>query len=773
MKIRGGITYILGMPSFKVVSDSPVCVQMKLLEEEEKEKREEEERKEKKRNKEREKKLRRKERLREKDKDKKCSQTSETPILEISEETLSPCINEEASNIIRDSVSENGDTNVSESASPGYFDESSSNDYTASDFLNNSLDGIDGELADVKEGNGSFTSDSFKGTRWKLKAHRDFLQESSVKRSDRWRSLDNEAVAHHSESRYYDDPSENCIKGVNYFSKQSRTSPVKFTAKSSGPRFSHKVQCSNIRMTDRSDLHSCGCNQQNDYKAKVEPHMCGTRFNRDSRPISKMESASDVAKPAHRINKSSQADYVRDNCGKTRSKISSYSSASGRDLPHTKKVWEPVEPQKRCPRSNSDSDVTLRSRGLKTEENESTSEVCTNEIIEKFTGNSQVDDNARQFRGERSSQNGIQTDALYHPKEIAEEENDSCLMTSCNLNRASDFSASSSSSDNCSSCLSEGDSNTPSSNHQNLESSSITDSEDSSEQSEGREISVCVNSLSDGHDAGKAKSQKIEQEATHLTQSSSFSYECVGNHYPWNSPTKNSTQNVENGKLVNGMAPVQQGLFPSIHNSNISFPVFQAPSPVGYYHQNSVPWSAASANGMMAYPHPNHYLLTSPISYGLNGDSHFCMPYSHVQHLASPFMNSHQIPVYQPVHTANIMNPKDQTSTPEVRDPSGESRRENVVSGQHPGDVPSKGVSDQLNLNQFNTKNTGFSLFQFGGPVATLPTYRSSVQSSDEQKAGDLTSCHVEGDHACSKEETTIEEYNLFASRNGMHFSIF
>uniref|UniRef100_A0A803LFQ1 Uncharacterized protein n=1 Tax=Chenopodium quinoa TaxID=63459 RepID=A0A803LFQ1_CHEQI len=692
------------------------------------------------------------ERLRDKDKDKKCSQSSETPIApEISEETLSSCIDEEATNSIRDSVSENGDTNVSESASPEFLDESSSNDYTASDFLHNNLDGIDGDLADVKEENGSFSIDSIKGSRWKLKAHREFLQESSGKWSDRRRSLDNGAVVHESESRYYDDPSENFTKGANYFTRQSRASPLKFTAKSNSQRLRHKVQCSNVRMTDRSDLHSCGCNQPNDYREKVEPHMSGTRFNRESRSITKTEIASDVAKPVHRINKFSQTDYARDNCGRTRSKISSYSSVPGRDSPHTKKVWEPVEPQKRCPRSNSDSDVTLRSCDFKTEENESTSRV------------------------ERSAQKGSQTEALYHPKDAAEEENDSCLMTSNNLNRVSDFSASSSSSsDNFSSCQSEGDSNTPSSNHQNVESSSITDSEDSSEQSEGRDISVCVDGLSEIHDAGKDKNQKIEQEAIHLTQSSSFSSECVGNHYPWNSPTKTSTQDVENGKLVNGLAPVQQGLLPSIHNPSISFPVFQAPSTVGYYHQNSVPWSAASANGMMAYPQPNHYLMTSPIGYGLNGDSHFCMPYSQVQHVASPFMNSHQIPVYQPVHTANILNQQEKTNAPEVhgvRDTSGESRRENVVIRQHPGDAPSKGGS--RNLTQSNARNSGFSLFQFGGPTAALPTYRNSVQLSDEQKAGDLSSCHVEGEHGRSKKESTIEEYNLFAARNGIQFSIF
>lgn len=744
--------------------------QMKLLEEEEKEKREEEERKERKRNKEREKKLRRKERLRGKDKDKKCCESSESPIHLEASEMVSPCMDEEATNSIRDSVSENGDTNVSESTSPGFLEDSSSNDCTASEFPNNGIDGADGGLDDVKEENGSFTIDSLKGTRWKLKAQRDLLLESSVKWSERRRSLDNGAVAYKSESRYYEDPSENFAKGVNYHSRQPRANTVKFTAKNSGPRFSHKVQCSNSRMTDRSDLQSCGCNE---FRSKVD-HMSAMRFSRESRPITKIESACDGTKLAPRIYKFNQADYVRDNCGRTRSKISNYNSAPGKDSPQTKKVWEPVEPQRRCPRSNSESDVTMRSCNFKAEENESdksAAEVCSRESDEKFTGNSQVDGSTRNFRLERSSLNGLQTEALYRTEEAAEVENDSCLTTNCNLNGVSDFSASSSSSsDNCSSCLSEGDSNTPSLNHQNLESSSITDSEDSSEQSEGRDSSVCVNGSSD---IGKEKSQKIfEQQATLSTQSN-FSSESAGNHFPWNSPAKSSTQIVENGKLANGVASIQQGLLPSIHNPNISFPVFQGSSTVGYYHQNSVPWSTASANGLVAYPHPNPYLLTSPIGYGLNGDPHFCMQYG--QHLASPFMNSHQIPVYQPIHTSKLVHPQEQAKALEinrVRDPLGESRRDNVVAGHHPTEASSMGGSEKRNLTQMDTRNTGFSLFQFGGPVA-LPTYRSSVQSSDEQKTDEISSCHVESDLGCSKEETKIEEYNLFAARNGIQFSIF
>ncbi|CAO2831855.1 unnamed protein product [Amaranthus hypochondriacus] len=752
--------------------------QMKLLEEEEKEKREEEERREKKRNKERERKLRRKERLRGKDKDKQSTRSSQNLIpSEVSDETVSACIDDETINGVRDSVSENGDTNVSESASPGFLDESSSNDYTASDYLNNTLNGADEELDNVKEGNGTYNSDNVNGSQWRYKARRDFPLESSVDWSDRLRRSDNGAVAYKSESRYYDDPAEN--KVVNFYSRQPRATAVKFSAKNSGPRFSHKAQCSSVRMTgDRSDLHSCGCNQQTDYMAKTEPHMSGTRPNRETRCITKTESTSDVHKPVHRINKFNQTDFTRDNFGKIRIKISNYSSASARDSPHTKKVWEPVEPQKRYPRSNSDSDVTLRMRScsFKTENDESdkcTPEVCPSETGENFATNSQVDDSRGNCRVQKNSPNGFETEATYHPKETAEAENDSCLTANSNHNDVTDFPvSSSSSSDNCSSCQSEGDTNTPSSNHQNLESSSITDSEDSCEQSEGRDstegkgISACVNGSLDGHDVVKEKSEKaVGQEDTPSTQSS-FLSQFARNHFPWHCPAKASTHTLDNGSV----ASIPQGLVPSVHNPGISFPVFQGPSTVGYYHQNSVPWSTASANGLIAYPHVNPYLLTSSMGYGLNGDSNFCMNYGQMQHLASPFISSHSIPVYQPIHTASMLKPQEQTIPLEVngvRDLGCESRRENVVTRHH-----STGGSDQPSIPKSDTKNAGFSLFQFGGPVA-LPTRKSSEQSLDEKKTGELSSCHVEGEQkAWSKKGNTIEEYNLFAARTGIEFSI-
>lgn len=746
--------------------------QMKLLEEEEKEKREEEERKERKRTKEREKKLRRKERLR--GKDKGCNEQSQAPLPSDAPEAVSSsCIDEEADkyNDIRNSVNESGGTNISESDFTDVLDESSSKDYTAAYFLKNGFDGTDGEHADANEGHDRFTHDNIKGSRRKSKVQRDLQQESAMKWSDRRRSMENGPVAYKSESSYYDDCSENLSKGINCLGRQSRTSTSKFNTRN-GLRFSQKVLCASIRISDKNDQQSCGCNQQTDYRVKVDLHSSSSRFNQETRSITKLESLSDP-KSAHRINKFNPTDYIRDHCIRPRSKISSYGNALGRDSPHTKRVWEPVEPQKRYPRSNSDSDVTLRSCSFKTdgvETDKTMGQVCSIQISEKLHGDFQGDNASGKFKVGASCQNGFHTDV----------EVDVGLPRGCNLNRTPDFSASSSSnSDNCSSCLSEGDSNTPSSNHLNMESSSTSDSEDSSQQSEGREISGYVQNSLSGHDVRKEKIQNTtnqgEAEVGCSTHLSSSSPETVGSHLPWNSPTQTSPHNGDNGKITASMTSVQ-GAFPSIHNPNVSFPVFQGPSTVGYYHHNPMTWSTAPANGLMQYPHSNHYLLPSPFGYGLNGDSHFCLQYGPVQHLVSPFMNGNQIPVYQPVPGANCLNPLDQANVLNangVRDPSGEPRQENVIAtARHPTEAPSKGFMEKENESKSETGNTGFSLFQFPGPVA-LPTYRSNLQFSDEGKAGDLSSCCVAGDQACTKKETTIEEYNLFAASNGIQFSIF
>ncbi|GAB4851518.1 hypothetical protein Ancab_030919 [Ancistrocladus abbreviatus] len=706
--------------------------QIKLLEEEEKEKREEAERKERKRTKEREKKLRRKERLRGKNRERNCAESGQTAIFpNVSEEASSLCINEELTSNSRDLVNETVDATFSRPNYADARDQLPTSDGNASDFQNDVFDGLEVEPVNVKVGSDSFMIENYKVPHRKMKFQRELQLDSTRKWSDRRRITENGPVVSRSEWRYYDDISEFCSREINVLNRQSRTNVTKYNTRISSPRFNQKLQLSSTR----NDLQSCGCNPQNEYQTKVEPRVSASRLCRDSKSVTKMDIATVLPKQLHRGSKSSQTDYSRDSYGRPRSKISNCS----RDLLHTKKVWEPVEPQKRYPRSNSDSDVTLRSCAFEVEGIEvvkSAGEVCFSEVTEK----------------------------------PADEEVDSCITSSCNFNGTSDFSpCSSSSSDNCSSCLSEGDSNPASMNLQNLESSCTSDLEDSSQQLGRRGASVSAQiGFSGDNEVETQKSHIVDgDEATSKMTASGFSPENAGSYSSRDSLLKTSSQNVENGKITASVRSLHQTILPQIHNQNTPFAIFQAPSTMGYYHQNPVSWSTPPANGLMPHPHANQYVYSGPFSYGSTGDSHFCTQYSAVQHLAPPLMNPSLIPVYQPVARANGFT----TQANGLRDPSGESAMGKVVqTGQRQTEAQPCMEVQNGKTSDLESGNTGFSLFQFGGPVA-LSKYKSNSLSSNEGLAGDVSSNLpadlVNGNlHACSKMESTIEEYNLFAASN-------
>ncbi|KAI3723263.1 hypothetical protein L2E82_34727 [Cichorium intybus] len=238
-----------------------------------------------------------------------------------------------------------------------------------------------------------------------------------------------------------------------------------------------------------------------------------------------------------------------------------------------------------------------------------------------------------------------------------------------------------------SSCLSEGDGNTSfSSNTQNLESSSTSDSEDA---------------IKENPQNTKELPLKTEQ-----------FYE------------------KENG--ITDSVPVSQ---PPLPAQGIHFPVFQPP--VGYYHQGSVPWVAAAANGLMpiplAPPHPNHYLYPSPFGYNWNGNSQFL----HYTPLTPPLLNHGQHPVYQPIPQVKEHPKVFETSSPASKGQNG-------------------------NFKKSMKGNTGFSLFHFGGPVDLS---NGSVEIDTGHGLKGL------GDGHCGKDAVEVEEYNLFAASNGIRFS--
>ncbi|XP_065857086.1 uncharacterized protein [Euphorbia lathyris] len=758
--------------------------QTKLLEEEEKEKREEEERKERRRTKEREKKLRRKERLKgkEKDKEKKCPESNDN--LEESKDEISASIDDEPDNAIscRDSVSETGDISTSRPGSPD-IQEQFTNEIATSMMQTDSYHSPDGEFTDVKDGSDSFTSEQSKFSHRRLKFRKEAQLDSSLKWSDRRRfTVVSENGVNRSESRHCSDNFLTLPRGINGSHRLSRINGSKSNGRNCGHKFSEKFQCLNNRMNDRYDFHSCSCHQNNEYRVKAEPHVSAVRTARDCKPVGKSEPAFDMSKQFYRGNKYGQIDYVRESCGRPKSKSVTASNSSSRDLVHSRKVWEAMESHKKYPRSNSDSNVTLRSSNFKTgvesngNLNESSGDLCCDEGTGNFGEIDHGENDTRNSGNSRvCNQNGhnIEVKDPSYQKEASFDEVNLCPAKNSALSAMSEHSTSNS--DNCSSCLSEGDSITALSNNGNLESSSTSDSEDTSQHSEGRETLSCQNGFSSSHDVGMENKPSTNGVAFGSRKFVGFSVDDPRTFDAGNMPSK-ANQNTDNGIPNVAMGSQHQGVFPQLHNQNLQYPVFQAPS-LNYYHQNPVAWPSAPPNGLMPFPHANHYLYAAPLNYGLNGNSRLCMQYGPMQHLATPMFNPGPVPVYQPIGKANVLNAEEHPKACTVQEISTETNTQAKKASAKPclADAPPRTEGGKTDISaKLHVSNTNFSLFHFGGPLAlSAGCKQDPLPSRDGNLSSKISANEVENDPACIKKENTMEEYNLFAASNGIRFSFF
>ncbi|WZZ40419.1 hypothetical protein YC2023_036678 [Brassica napus] len=196
---------------------------------------------------------------------------------------------------------------------------------------------------------------------------------------------------------------------------------------------------------------------------------------------------------------------------------------------------------------------------------------------------------------------------------IRQKKNDDMYLKDPMMSRAS-------SSDNCSSCLSEEDSNG------NTESHSMSDSEDVSQHSEGRENLVFTEN--DCHE------KMTENNISNL-------------------PGENMVPSVDTGSC---MSQPQSMMFPKM-------PVFKAP---GYYHQAPVSLSADPANRLIPFPHA----YTDPLGYGTT-----------LNHSATPFFNSGPAPVFHPYAAINTV---DQVQTLEPLEAADERRDMETPSSRGP-----------------------------------------------------------------------------------------
>ncbi|KAL3533974.1 hypothetical protein ACH5RR_007495 [Cinchona calisaya] len=761
--------------------------QMKLLEEEEKEKREEEERKERRRTKEREKKLRRKERLREKEKDreKKCSESNQHSVVpEISEQELTTIADDE-SNVTSngDFVSKTGEPIPSRSLSPDIQDEKLLDEFIPSDMPNH-CDSPDGEFSNTNDGTSPFPIDHLKYSRRNLKFRKEFQHDAYSKWFDRRRyaiASENSNLVSKYEPRHHSDNHESA-KSVNRSTKQLRIISSKSNIRNFGPKYGEKFPCSGSRIHDRHDSHACSCNQYNDYRSKVDSHMC--RVVREHKSVFKSESASDMSKAYHRINHN-QVEYTRENFARSKNKTLNSINAYHRDSTVTKKVWEPMESQKKYPRSNSDSDVTLGCSAFKGEVTESgqvpeKSIVSSSDEVSGISTEINLEDkDFQEVRMSEPEKEGNIQDRLclkeksHQYKEAADEEGELCPI-SRSLHGTLDLSMScSSNSDNCSSCLSEGDSNASSSNPQNTESSSSSDSEDASQNSEGRETSVCLqNGFTVCQEAGLVQGETMDK-GEHVK---SQTVNGAGTNTQGTLPSK-IAPNSESGRANVSINAQPQVLQPQMHNQSIQFPIFQSP-PMGYYHQSPLSWPAAPTNGFVAFPHPNHYVFANSFGYGLNGNAHF-MQYGALQRPTPPVLNHNHVPIFQSVAQNNSI--KDQVKIANlggINDAHAGANVQRVVATGLQSMETLKTAENGKNAksDKSDVGNTGFSLFHFGGPVDLSNGLKSESVSLKEEIGGDLSfklsADHNEGDQTCNN-KNSVEEYNLFAASNGIKFSFF
>ncbi|KAJ4979503.1 hypothetical protein NE237_010283 [Protea cynaroides] len=782
--------------------------QIKLLEEEEKEKLEEEERKERRRTKEREKKLRRKERLKGKERDR------ENKFVESKQTGLSPdiCIEEqspggdESSITINsgDSISEIGDSSIAE-PSQDIQDEQFSNGCVPLAMRNHKNDSLwhvcntsDGEVS-VRDRNGLFTIEQSKSSRRKLRFRKEFQSDPASKWYNRRQTpVTSVNVPLHDESdtRVHFAHVENPSRCSNE-NRQIRNNRVKSDTRNCPFKSGEKYHCSNNRMRDRYDFHSCGCTQNKGYRSKDGPLVSVVRSCREVNTMSKSDSASDTSRPFYRSNKYNNGCYIPDNCGILKGKVVSGNVTSSRDFLHVKKVWEPMESRKKYPRSNSDSDVILgstykvgdyeegRCNGVETllqqsvNPLESPNELFSSEKSGKagdlICDQSQKDDTGNESQDisqgiEKGCQNGfgLGDKSLYGSKDAA------------------------SSSDNCSLCLSEGDNSSAFSSTQNVESLSTSDSEDASQQSEGGDASRCgQNDFLKCLDVGVENKQHANgrESLPNITPGFPVSTCMVGSSSPGDPPVKYA-HNPNGGRVTIDMGSQQQCVLPPIHNQSLHFPVFPAPSTMGYYHQHPASWSAAPANGLLPFSQPNPYLFTSPLGYGLaaNRPSHFCMQYSALQPLTTPVLNVGQLPPYQHVNNSNGLTSKGQNKYSRLNGEQGVTKLADTVISKCPleredlndralPETPSHGEDGPSGHTAILSRDsTNFSLFHFGGPIAVATGNNFYPVPSKEGDLGDFppnSRANPAPFDSCTMKETTVEEYSLFAASNGTRFSFF
>ncbi|KAG5395677.1 hypothetical protein IGI04_017491 [Brassica rapa subsp. trilocularis] len=672
--------------------------QKKLLEEEEKEKLEEEERKERKRTKEREKKLRKKERLKEKEREKEQKNPK------CIDKAMLPNLSREEEGSMNLDEESNDTINCEESGTETGDVELSPPD-SPDDEDSECLDGCITSTAEahysdstdreiIDHENGCCTNDRQRPVHQTERIWKEVQHDHALRWSDKCRHPENASFVHTAETRYCNDSLELSSRHLNGSNKNMKVKALKTGGKPNS-----------IRSGGRYDDHSCSYKPINGYWQKAESNISATR----GMPVT-----------VRKVLDSTQLKHPRN---------SSHSDAP----PVTCSTFKAEEVE----------DVSLAVKLADTESECKATEKLDSANHSDYSWVSGKYINPTEEGKKMEVHLTSKNDVLYSKDPI--------------MSRTS-------SSDNCSSCLSEGDSNTASSNSGNSESSPMSDPEDASQHFEGREN--LVGTENDVHDCHEKVIKKDAEKS--VDERDVLRIVKMSNHPAENGESEKSgtpftvlSQSVDNtvptvNTCSSYLSQPQSMMFPQMQS--IPLPVFQGPATMGYYHQAPVSWSAAPANGLMPFPHPNHYVYAGPLAYSLNGESPYVQYGTPLNHSATPFFHSGPAPMFYPFAEINTV---DQVQTLE---PSEHSYL--------------KEAADERKLNRFSQVETDsgedFSLFHFSGPVAGS----NSIPADSIGILGDfslqLSGDHAFGNHTMKKKESTVgEEYSLFAESNSLRFSIF
>lgn len=744
-----------------------LVAQIKLLEEVEREKLVNEEKKVRRKTKERERKQRRKERLKGKEKDKEKSASEPNIISGVSESTGKDLllVEIEANNRLssRDAATRSVDTSPTRSAFHNNEDENEVVEHGIEIMPEGeSYNGPDGDNTVRDEA--PFTVETSKFHNQGVRHLKSVQLDLSYKWSDRrWHSVvsDNGCVANRPEPRQHGDNCETPSRSGSGSNHQLRINSSMSSLRTSGPKYSEKFLRSGST-SHRYDSISCTCDQKNEYQAKVQPHATGIRPSREIKSVRKSDSALDMSKQFYRGNKYCQAEY-NEIGGRPKNKNITGNSSS-RDSYHSKKVWGPLELwKKKYPRSNSDSDINLTASGFKDKGFEadnalinSSSDACSSDICGNSDDINSEEKHLQESGGSCQWKNTNpkdgtkfeEIDACY-PKGSAEDSTDmkdSTLVPACPRNTSN--------SDNCSSCLSEGDSNVASSSVGTTESSSTSDSEDAGQLS-GQENLRCIqNDFSESSDYGIEKKQNLNrEEALRNKTSPEPIQDGVFSSRPGRLPGGSQTPQYLGGEETAALGCQPQVIHPQAQNPNVPFPMFQAPTAASYYHEPSVSWPTVPSTGYMPFPYPNNYVYP-PLGYDWNGNSNFYMQYGAVQNIVAP------VPIYQPVARATTIleeNSKIHKPGAEVQKVGRDNAGKVILGGKCAPEAPpkQKDVTSNGSAAKQNDNGRGFSLFHFGSPGDRLIGNKSErVLSEDE----------------ILNQSKTTAEYSLF--NNGITFSL-